>query len=582
MGPHQLLADFSRPIDAGIKTTPESGNEKTSGRFNTYLDEARSARPADRSDETPESTDTHDEDASGVDEKKSNVDDDAPKDTPVASEAAPESIVITQPVLDLVATNVEAPLIPIAVEGSAGGDGSVVNTDGASTRARAPSADPTITPATDGSDQPRQAGRQVTESISVARGKSPPTAQQSDPTAARTAESALAKQDDAQASTGRDGRPDSAPQAPQKDEIQPASEQSSRANQPTVNKDPSATIDRAEAAQPVAEPANRRTEPGVEHDPIIPHESIQQRKVKASIEDRREGDSGERHAEGDKKEAKTRGPRLVASRGEAQPKIKSDHILHSLKTATVRTGHGDGAAASIARLLVTPPTSASSSSDSGPQGVNAISQAVGGTPGDAPSSPANLVGDLLASRAEGNDAIEGVARMLNTGRGSGRYQATMQLDPPDLGQLRVQVRMHQQAMTLHVQAESHSVARMIESRLSDLREALGTHGIRIDRADVVVRTPDTAEAETQQSQHHTPRDRGDGSHGGAQSDFSNSSEGSASRTPDDHAFGYEQSSDHDRDSVDPRVASNTDADGSDASGLSNRTQSGSRSVDLVA
>lgn len=582
MGPHQLLADFVRPLDAGIKTTPEPEHEQPSSRFNAYLDDARGVRPADRSDEAPESTDTHDEDVPGDDEKKSNVDDDTPKDAPVASEAAPETIVVTQPVLDLVATNAETTLTATPVDGGEGDDGSVVKTDGASTSARVPSASPTRAPATDGSDQPHPAGHPVAKPVVAARGESTPTVRQTDPTAARAAESPLAEHADAPVSSGRETRSDSASQAPNKDVIQPASEPSGRENQPNVNKDPSATIDRAETAQPVADPANRRTEPGVEHDSIIPNESIQQRKVKASIEDRREGDSDERHAEGDKKEAKTGGPRQVVSRKGAQPKIKSTQILQSLKTITVRTGQGDGAAASIARLLVTPPASASTHPGPGPQGVNAISQAVGGTPGDAPSSPANLVGDLLASRAEGNDAIEGVARMLNTGRGSGRYQATMQLDPPELGQLRVQVRMHQQAMTLHVQAESHSVARMIESRLSDLREALGTHGIRIDRAHVVVRTPDTAEAETQQSPHHAPRDRGDGSHAGTQRDFSHSSDGGASRTPDDRASGYDQSSDYDRASFDPRAESDVETEGSDIVGLSNRTQGGPRSVDLVA
>ncbi len=91
----------------------------------------------------------------------------------------------------------------------------------------------------------------------------------------------------------------------------------------------------------------------------------------------------------------------------------------------------------------------------------------------------------------------------------------MQLEPPELGQLRVQVRVQQHAMTLQVDAESSSVARLITSRMAELREALASHGIRVERADVVVKSPASSESSPQGKEGgHPPHG---GQNGGAAS-----------------------------------------------------------------
>ena len=50
-----------------------------------------------------------------------------------------------------------------------------------------------------------------------------------------------------------------------------------------------------------------------------------------------------------------------------------------------------------------------------------------------------------------------------------------------------------------MQAESREVARLLESRLTDLRDALATHGIRIERTDVVVQSNATHDAQLNHS-----------------------------------------------------------------------------------
>ncbi|MCZ6697343.1 MAG: flagellar hook-length control protein FliK [Planctomycetota bacterium] len=149
--------------------------------------------------------------------------------------------------------------------------------------------------------------------------------------------------------------------------------------------------------------------------------------------------------------------------------------------------------------------------------------------GEAPSMPttglssagtsAETLGQVMS--AGGNDADDwvGPIRLLSAAGGSGQSRATLQLNPPELGRLTIQVRMQQQAMELHVQVDRADVGRLIESRMGELRDALSVHGIRVERTDVVVRSDASSDANPQRQEGHAPT-------GGEQRDnpFSTSSE----------------------------------------------------------
>ncbi|MFQ5411335.1 MAG: flagellar hook-length control protein FliK, partial [Phycisphaerae bacterium] len=540
MGPHQLLADVLRPLDVEIKPTAEAGHDPSPGRFNEYLEEARSVHPDDRPEDSYNADEVRDEDSPEIDEKKTKGDEDPPEDPTVAPETVAGSILVppapAHAASDVVSALTVVPRAGVAVEGAL-----PVKAGGESAGDSSASAQGEITTAAGGSEQSRQTAPVAAESVIAARGDATPPAHNPAHTANPNTEAASDEQGETPVSNGREARPDSASQSSRQAGIRPVSDASKRVEPPVANKDAPITPDRIDGVRPAAESE-------AERDPVIPRESIQQRKVRDSIQDRREGASGERDADAEHRESGPRPDRPDASRG-PRLKIQSNHILQSLKTTTLRTGHGDGAAASLARFLVSTPLETSPHAGPGAQGANSLPGVAVGSSADARAAPqANLIGDLLASPAEGNDAIEGVARMLSAARGSGHYQATMQLEPPELGQLRVHVRMHQQAMTLQVQADSQPVARLIESRLADLREALATHGIRIDRADVVVRSPESAGADAQPSYPHGPAGRGDAGDFGAQADSGYSSDGGAARTPDDqdsqHGFASGNETDH--------------------------------------
>ncbi len=251
-------------------------------------------------------------------------------------------------------------------------------------------------------------------------------------------------------------------------------------------------------------------------------ETLHELKVRKHVEGRLLGAAGDRGTNGPHGESagveKDRGQRT----GRVAGPPSYIETVAELKAATVRTVSGSETAASLGRFLVVGADGAASTgSESGGtfRVVGAPTQVGSGGSPHGPASPVvssavnTAMGETPLSEAAGPDGIASAARVLSASGGGGRFQVAMQLDPPELGQMRLHIQMHQQAMTLHVDVESQAVSKLIESRLSMLRDALAVHGIRIDRTDVVVRSPNSAETGAYQEQG------GQGGHdGGADED----------------------------------------------------------------
>lgn len=215
-------------------------------------------------------------------------------------------------------------------------------------------------------------------------------------------------------------------------------------------------------------------------------------------------DSEERLRGTDLALAKSDGSRqTVTKSGVEQASVENDSQPASL---SVRTAVGDGVAASVAKFMLSSVTAAGATTGM----ADVASGAVAVQAGTTTTSSALAAGTSASPQVGGNPggqsvfgldaptAFDDAARVLAASSGEGRHQVTLRLEPPELGQLRVQIRMQQQAMTMQVDADSPAVARLIESRLADLRDALAMHGIRMDRTDVVVRSPASSETPSQQ------------------------------------------------------------------------------------
>ncbi|MFH1419582.1 MAG: flagellar hook-length control protein FliK [Planctomycetota bacterium] len=250
-----------------------------------------------------------------------------------------------------------------------------------------------------------------------------------------------------------------------------------------------------------ANPAVKTERGGDEPSPLLQQETIQQRKVRMSIEQRQQGGTREQNPGSPQHqpvEVQSQSGRAVYAR--LQTLSSSDAAQKSPTSLSIRSATGDDAAAAISRFMLSGfDGSGQSDGASAPAARSASATQAGlSLPGTATASGVLTTGagEALAAGVDGIDDLSGAARVLRASQGGGQFHVTMQLDPPEMGQLKVQIRMHQQAMTLQVEAQSQAVAKLIESRMSELRETLASHGIRMDRTEVVVKPPASGEANT--------------------------------------------------------------------------------------
>lgn len=91
---------------------------------------------------------------------------------------------------------------------------------------------------------------------------------------------------------------------------------------------------------------------------------------------------------------------------------------------------------------------------------------------------------LEPSRAE---SIEKLARVLRSQLGSRHSAMTLRLDPPELGSLRVEIRMQDQTLTLKFQADTQAGHHALRSQLDALRHTFEQQGVRVDQMSVEYR-----------------------------------------------------------------------------------------------
>lgn len=297
-------------------------------------------------------------------------------------------------------------------------------------------------------------------------------------------------------------------------------ENSSSPTAPKLNKRPVATdtpSPQTDASKPSSATDNAATKPTLAPSLLAP-ESVHDQKVKASIEARREGHSTANGAPNSNGAANlsnspagitaTTAPvNGVAGRSVLPPIDLSQRGSFGTPPAEGLSRVGDlslslNEAANALPVDTLRANKAPAMTASMPSGVElrfdpraagiSTGSTIAGTTMDTPA--ANLpevgstVGRTLANGLTGPAGPAENARVLNASMlGTGRFQMTMQLDPPALGQMRLHLQMQQQVLSLRVEVENRSVAKMVESGMRGLQETLAGQGIRVDRTEVVVR-----------------------------------------------------------------------------------------------
>jgi hypothetical protein len=92
-----------------------------------------------------------------------------------------------------------------------------------------------------------------------------------------------------------------------------------------------------------------------------------------------------------------------------------------------------------------------------------------------------------AGQVEGSTPVDRLTRVLASSAGPRTSYVKLQLVPPGLGELRIEVRLNQGAMSVRVQTETAGVRDLMSDRIGELRTSLEQHGIHLDRVTIEMR-----------------------------------------------------------------------------------------------
>lgn len=99
-----------------------------------------------------------------------------------------------------------------------------------------------------------------------------------------------------------------------------------------------------------------------------------------------------------------------------------------------------------------------------------------------------------------------LAGVVRSAIGTGRSTMMLRLDPPELGQVQVDVRMEHGVLNLKFEAATPAGQEALQGKLNDLRGALEQHGIQVSGMQVELRPP--AAPQHQAGEQSTPQQQG--------------------------------------------------------------------------
>lgn len=134
---------------------------------------------------------------------------------------------------------------------------------------------------------------------------------------------------------------------------------------------------------------------------------------------------------------------------------------------------------------------------------------------------------------------EQVVRAARAQIGARHSQVQLQLEPPELGRVRIDVRMSGRTIQMHVQTQTEQAHQLLNSRAAELRNTLQAQGLNVERLHIELRSPSQTSSSHQQDHSGTNnpmRDAQPDAHRGGQ----NQAEGESQRPPaqgePEHAF----------------------------------------------
>ncbi|HPF37262.1 MAG TPA: flagellar hook-length control protein FliK [Phycisphaerae bacterium] len=511
MGPASIAAEVFRPQTTDSLAAQSRKAAADDHRFEDYLEEAHGAEDARQGDEVEK------RDEPSASQASSDDDDREPETLDASSEAAVQAAVAQTIVVD-------APQVASSDVTSTSADGVEASVDAPSAIANAFA-------------EKKDAGASATPIASTTPGDAQAGA--NDNPLNTTAETAVSTTDTDATSADIESRANAALREaaaqPIESSVDTDADDSVATRPVQPNESGENTSDRVaeDARGTTVERAARAavSDTGKDVENVVPRESVHQRLVRDALESRRVDPANEGATKAAPKQSAKDDAGLAGSRSEspvrnslkreattsstAKPGVFAARLeaasgpggasSAATDTASIRTGVGDSAAVSALRFLISENPGASGAISHTPSGGTGATTTNVAAPSTAGAAANTIVSDLLTNGADRSGGVDNLVRELNASGVPGRYQATLRLDPPSLGTVRIQLNLQHEGLSIQVDTQSRQTSKLIESKLNDLREALSAHGIRVERADVVTKTPEnsaTSDRHENSQQHY--------------------------------------------------------------------------------
>lgn len=153
-----------------------------------------------------------------------------------------------------------------------------------------------------------------------------------------------------------------------------------------------------------------------------------------------------------------------------------------------------------------------------------------------------------AQSAQARANVERVLRVIRSHATAGRTSATIRLDPPELGTLRLRMELEKDALRLRVETQSAVAHRLLTDELDSLRRGLEAAGLHLERVEIRPPAPPDAEHWAPSQQQSEPQGRGQPGGAGADGSAGSGTDSGASAPAVDSPPGAE-----DEPAAEPRV-----------------------------
>ncbi|MCH7720165.1 MAG: flagellar hook-length control protein FliK [Planctomycetes bacterium] len=144
-----------------------------------------------------------------------------------------------------------------------------------------------------------------------------------------------------------------------------------------------------------------------------------------------------------------------------------------------RAGSASGRAGASARAAspVAPPAESPTGTKAGHSAQRA------GTGGQATSGTRRLPHDT-EEESTGKPAFRKLLKSIHLSTGTRKSTARMLLNPPELGRMRVDVRLEDQRLYIEIRTERHQARELLAKNVQELRQSLERHGVRVEQFEL--------------------------------------------------------------------------------------------------